>query len=344
MQTLTIVHPDDFHLHLRDGAAMASIVPDSARRFRRAIIMPNLDPPVVTAAQATAYRQRILACLPAGCRFEPLMTLYLTAQTTADEIRQAKSSGHVYAVKHYPTGVTTHAGHGVTDLERVYPVLEAMIEQRLPLLVHGEVPDSDADIFDRERIFIERVLVPLQDRFPELRIVLEHISTSEAVEFVKSAPATVAATITPHHVMLNRNAMFAGGLQPHYFCRPVLKAERHRRAVLEAATSGHPRFFLGTDSAPHARSAKETACGSAGIYSAHNAIELFAELFEAAGFLDRLEAFGSFYGADFYGLPRNDDTLTLVREQWTVPLTLPFGDDVVVPLHAGRVCQWKLMP
>jgi dihydroorotase len=248
----------------------------------------------------------------------------------------------VYAVKYYPAGVTTHAEHGVVELESVYPVLEAMIEQQLPLLVHGEITDSNVDIFDRERVFIERVLIPLQERYTDLRIVLEHITTREAVEFISSGPGNIAATITPHHAMLNRNAMFTGGLQPHHYCRPVLKAEKHRQAVLEAATSGNPRFFLGTDSAPHARSVKEAAGGCAGIYSAHNAIELYAEIFETAGFLDRLEAFSSFYGADFYGLPRNEDRLTLVKEKWTVPLTLPFGDDELVPFHAGGTCQWKL--
>jgi len=342
MQTLTLARPDDLHLHLRDGAAMKHVLQDSARQFARAIIMPNLKPPVVSITQALAYRDRILKNLPTGSDFQPLMTLYLTEKTSPAEILQAKQSGHVYAVKYYPAGATTHSESGVIKMEKVYPVLEAMEEQQVPLLLHGEITDPDIDIFDRESVFIERILDPLIQRFRKLRIVLEHITTKQAAEFVKNGPVNLAATITPQHLLLNRNALFAGGLRPHHYCMPVLKAEEHRQAVVAAATSGHPHFFLGTDSAPHAKHDKESACGCAGVYSAHNAIELYAEVFEAAGCLEKLEAFASHNGADFYGLPGNRNTITLEKKDWTVPLTLPFGDDEVVPFRAGETCRWKL--
>jgi dihydroorotase len=342
MHTLTLTRPDDFHLHLRDGAALSSVLRDSARCFARAIIMPNLDPPVAVTSDALAYRERILSALPAGSNFQPLMTLYLTERTTPEEIKRARASGLVYAVKYYPAGATTHSDSGVRNMENMYPVLEEMEAQSMPLLVHGEVTDPDVDIFDRERIFIDRVLVPLLNRFKKLRVVFEHITTQEAAKFVKSGSDNLAATITPQHLLLNRNAMFSGGLRPHHYCRPVLKAERHRRALIAVATSGHPRFFLGTDSAPHARQDKECSCGAAGIYTAHNAIELYAAVFEAAGCIERLENFASRFGAGFYGLPANSGTITLEKKEWTVPATLPFGDDVVVPLHAGETCQWKL--
>ena len=321
---------------------MSSIVMDSARQFGRAIIMPNLKPPIVTTKQALDYRKRILASLPEDCGFEPLMTLYLTDKTTTDEIIRAKKSGHIHAVKYYPAGATTHAEDGVTDIKNVYPQLETLVEQNMPLLVHGEVMDLEVDIFDRERIFIDRVLAPVLDRFHKLRVVFEHITTKEAVEFVKAGSDNLAATITPHHLLLNRNALFAGGFKPHHYCLPVPKAEEHRQAVLAAATSGHPRFFLGTDSAPHAKHDKESACGCAGIYSAHCAIELYTEIFATAGCLGRLEAFSSHYGADFYGLPRNQETIILEKRKWTVPEILSFGDDELVPFRAGKECQWKL--
>jgi dihydroorotase len=339
---LTLIRPDDWHLHLRDGAMMAAVLPDTARRFARAIVMPNLKPPVTTTEQARAYRERILAALPPGLSFTPLMTLYLTDNTPAEEIRRARNSGFVHAVKYYPAGATTHSDAGVTDIRRCDGVLAAMEEWGMPLLVHGEVTDPAVDVFDREAVFIDRVLVPLLKRFPRLRLVLEHITTREAVEFVESAPPQVAATLTVHHLLYNRNAMFTGGLRPHMYCLPVLKRERHRAALLQAATSGNPKFFLGTDSAPHPRPAKESACGCAGIYTAHAALELYAEVFEAMGALDRLQAFASFHGADFYGLPRNQDTLTLVREPWTVPAELPFGETTLVPLRAGETVAWRL--
>lgn len=340
---LTLTRPDDWHLHLRDGAALRAVLPDSARRFARAIVMPNLKPPVRTVAEAAAYRARILASLPAGMRFTPLMTLYLTDQTTPAEIEAASRSGLVQAVKYYPAGATTHSDAGVTRVERVYPAIEAMQEAGLPLLVHGEVTDAEVDVFDREAVFIDRVLVPLLARFPRLKLVLEHITTREGVEFVRSQPDHVGATITAHHLLYNRNAMFKGGIRPHYYCLPVLKREIHRQALIEAATSGNPKFFLGSDSAPHGQSAKECACGCAGIYTAHAGIELYAEAFEAAGALDRLEAFASFHGADFYGLPRNEERITLVKAPWEVPPTLDFGDgQLLVPLRAGETVAWRL--
>ena len=339
---LEITRPDDWHLHLRDGAALGSVVADTARQFARAIVMPNLKPPVTTVAQAEAYRARILAGLPADTRFQPLMTLYLTEATAPEEIARARASGIVHAVKYYPAGATTNSQAGVRDLAHVYPVLEAMERHGLPLLMHGEVTDPAVDIFDREQAFIERHLIPLRARFPQLRMVLEHITTRAAAEFIRAAPAHVGATITAHHLLLNRNAIFEGGIRPHHYCLPVLKRETHRQALLEAATGGDPHFFLGTDSAPHAQGAKEAACGCAGIYTAHAAIELYAEAFEQAGKLDRLEAFASFHGPDFYGLPRNTDTIVLERKAWTVPDTLPFGESRCVPFRAGQEVAWSL--
>jgi dihydroorotase len=338
---LTITRPDDWHVHFRDGAAMQSVVPDTARVFARAIAMPNLKPPVVTVADAAAYRERLLAAA-AGTGFEPLMTLYLTDNTTPDEIRRAKASGFVHAVKYYPAGATTNSDSGVTDLVRAYPAIAAMEEVGLPLLLHGEVVDSAVDVFDREAVFIERHLVRLLKDFPRLKIVLEHITTRQAAEFVTAAPANVAATITVHHLLYNRNAMFQGGIRPHMYCLPVLKREQHREALVAAAISGNPKFFLGTDSAPHAAGAKETACGCAGIYTAHAAIELYAEAFDSAGALDRLEAFASFYGADFYDLPRNTGTITLRRERWEAPARLALGAESLVPLRAGEAIRWRV--
>ncbi|OAJ70383.1 dihydroorotase [Methylobacillus sp. MM3] len=342
MNTLTITRPDDWHLHLRDGATMRDVLPDTARQFARAIVMPNLRPPVTTTAMAVDYRARILAALPDGLHFEPLMTLYLTDNTSAEEVAAAKASGIVHGIKLYPAGATTNSDSGVTDLAKCRTALAAMEKHGVPLLVHAEVTDADVDVFDREKVFIERHMIPLTRDFPGLKVVFEHITTRDAAEFVATAPANVGATITAHHLLMNRNAMFSGGIRPHHYCLPILKREEHRQALVAAAISGSPKFFLGTDSAPHAKSAKETACGCAGMYTAHAAIELYAEAFELAGALDRLEAFASFNGADFYGLPRNADRITLVRESWTVPESLPFGEDVLVPLHAGQAIAWKL--
>jgi dihydroorotase len=343
MQTLTITRPDDWHLHLRDGAALRAVLPDTARRFARAIVMPNLKPPVTTVAQAAAYRDRILAALPQGMRFEPLMTLYLTDNLPADEIDRARECGFVHAVKLYPAGATTNSDAGVTDLGKCAATLARMEKLGLPLLVHGEVTDPAVDIFDREAVFIEKVLAPLLKDFPALKVVLEHITTRDGAEFVRASGANVAATITAHHLLLNRNAIFAGGLRPHHYCLPVLKRETHRQALVAAAISGSPKFFLGTDSAPHAKSTKETGCGCAGCYTAHAGIELYVEAFEAAGALDKLEAFASFFGPAFYGLPRNDDKITLTREAWTVPTDQPLLDrDPLVPLRAGELVAWRL--
>ena len=344
MTRLTITRPDDWHLHLRDGDVLPNVLPDTARRFARAIIMPNLRPPVTTTALAAAYRERILQALPSDARFEPLMTLYLTDNTLAEEIARAKASGFVHGVKLYPAGATTNSDSGVTDIAKCYPTLEAMERHGLPLLVHAEVTDADVDVFDREKVFIDRHMAPLIARFPGLRVVFEHITTRDAAQFVAEAPVNVGATITVHHLLMNRNALFAGGMRPHHYCLPVLKREEHRQALLSAAVSGNPKFFLGTDSAPHAKSAKESACGCAGMYTAHAAIELYAEAFEAAGALERLEAFASFHGADFYGLPRNADSITLEKQSWTVPDALPLADDVVVPLRAGGQVHWRLLP
>ena len=340
--TLSLTRPDDWHLHLREGPTLAAVAPDTARRFGRAIVMPNLLPPVTTTAQALAYRERVLAAVPAGLSFEPLMALYLTDETTPAEILRARASGAVAAVKLYPAGATTHSDAGVTDLTRTHGALAAMAETGLPLLIHGEVTDPQVDIFDRERVFLERSLFPLIERFPGLKVVLEHVSTREGVARVRGGPERLAATITPHHLLLSRNAMFAGGLRPHHFCLPVAKREEDRLALVEAATSGHPRFFLGTDSAPHPRRRKESASAPGGIYTAHAAIELYAEVFEQAGALDRLEAFASFHGPDFYGLPRNRERVTLVREPWTVPASLAMGEEELVPFRAGERVAWKL--
>ncbi len=343
MDRITLARPDDWHLHLRDGAAMRSVLADTARRFARAIVMPNLQPPVRTTTDALQYRKRILGALPEGASFEPLMTLYLTDDTPPEEISRAKLSGMVHAVKFYPAGATTHSDAGVTRISRCFHVLERMSELGLPLLVHGEVTDPVVDVFDREQAFIEEVLGPLVARFPELKVVLEHITTREAVQFVEVTGANVAATITAHHLLMNRNALFMGGIRPHHYCLPVLKREAHREALVEAAISGNPKFFLGTDSAPHARGAKEAACGCAGMYTAHAAIELYATAFEEAGALERLEAFASWHGADFYGLPRNRDRITLLREAWRVPESVPFGEETLVPLRAGETVPWKLV-
>ncbi len=342
MQTITLIRPDDWHLHLRDDTALAAVVPHTARQFARAMVMPNLKPPVATTAQAAAYRQRILAALPEGLGFAPLMTLYLTDNTPVQEVDDARASGIVHGVKYYPAGATTNSDAGVTAIEKCFAVLARMEEAGLPLLVHGEVTDAEVDIFDRERIFIERVLAPLLRRFPALRVVLEHITTREGVQFVESMGPNVAATITAHHLLLNRNALLAGGIRPHHYCLPVLKRESHRQALLAAATSGNAKFFLGSDSAPHARHAKESGCGCAGCYTALTALELYAEVFEAAGALNRLEAFASFHGADFYRLPRNSATTTLEKRPWRVPQHLPLGDELLVPLRAGEALQWKL--
>jgi dihydroorotase len=341
MTAITITRPDDWHLHLRDGAAMRDVLPHTAARFARAIVMPNLKPPVTTTALALAYRERIRAALPAGSRFEPLMTLYLTDNTRPEEIAVAKANGAVHAVKYYPAGATTHSDAGVTAIEKCHGVLEKMAEAGMPLLVHGEVTDSAVDVYDRERVFIERTLAPLVERFPRLKVVMEHITTREAVEFVTAAPPRVAATITAHHLLLSRNAMFAGGVRPHLYCLPILKREVHREALVAAATGGNPKFFLGTDSAPHARHTKENDCGCAGVYTAHAGIELYAEVFAAAGALDRLEGFASHFGADFYGLPRNTERIVLRDAPWTVPASLPFGADTLVPLRAGAAIGWS---
>jgi len=343
MDRLKLRRPDDWHLHLRDGAALASVVADSARRFARAIVMPNLKPAVRTTAQALDYRERILGVLPDGARFDPLMTLYLTDDTPPEEIARAKLSGHVHGVKLYPAGATTHSDEGVTRLSRCFHALEKMEELGLPLLVHGESTDPAIDVFDREQAFIEETLGPLLERFPRLKVVLEHITTREAAQYVEVTGPNVAATITAHHLLMNRNALFLGGIRPHHYCLPVLKRETHREALVEAATSGNPKFFLGTDSAPHARGAKEGACGCAGIYTAHAAIELYAAAFEEAGALDKLEGFASAFGAEFYGLPLNHDTITLERAEWRVPERLAFGGEELVPLRAGETIPWKLV-
>lgn len=342
MQSLTITKPDDFHLHVRDDAAMESVINHSAARFARAIIMPNLKPPVLTTDEALSYRQRILAGIDDRHEFEPLMTLYLTDNTSAAEIEKAAASGFVKALKYYPAGATTNSDQGVTDIKKAYPALQAMSDSGLLLLVHGEVTDNHVDIFDREKVFIDKVLKKIVADFPDLKIVLEHITTRAAVEFVLQADTHVAATITPQHMLLNRNDLFRGGLRPHHYCLPILKAEDDRQAVVAAATSGNPKFFLGSDSAPHARNLKESDCGCAGMYTAHAALELYTEAFARAEQLDRLEAFSSFHGADFYGLPRNTGKVTLVREKQTIPTAYPFGDDELVPFRAGESCAWRL--
>jgi dihydroorotase len=342
VDSLTLRRPDDWHLHLRDGAALRAVLPDTAARFGRAIVMPNLKPPVATVAAALRYREQILAALPAGSRFEPLMTLYLTPSTSVDEVERAAACPEVHAIKLYPAGATTNSDAGVASLDALDPVFDAMARTRLPLLVHGESTDPHVDVFDREQAFLAGPLTRLLARHPTLRVVVEHITTADAVAFVRAAGPNVAATITAHHLLLDRNAMFQGGIRPHYYCLPVLKRARHRDALLDAATSGEPKFFLGTDSAPHARSAKETACGCAGIYTAHAGIELYAEAFEQAGKLERLEGFASVFGPRFYGLPLHEDRITLVREAWTVPATLAFGEGELVPLRAGETVAWRL--
>ena len=343
MNKLTITRPDDWHLHLRDGEALKTLVPDTAKRFARAIVMPNLRPPITSTQLAIEYRQRILDAVPDGLDFEPLMTLYLTDNTSAEEIAKAKESGFVQGVKLYPAGATTNSDSGVTNLDACTKALEAMQKFGIPLLIHAEVTDTNVDVFDRERVFIDRHLKTLLARYPSLKIVLEHITTKDAADFVAAAPTNCAATITPHHLLMNRNAMFTGGIRPHHYCLPVLKREEHRLALVKAAISGSAKFFLGTDSAPHAKSAKENACGCAGIYSAYAGIELYAEVFEAENSLDKLEAFASFYGPDFYGLPRNSTKMTLVKESWSVPESIPFLDESIVPMRAGQSISWKVL-
>jgi dihydroorotase len=339
---VTITRPDDWHLHLRDGATMASVLPHTTHQFARAIIMPNLKPPVTTVALASAYRDRILAALPAGSDFEPLMVLYLTDNTPPDEIRKAKDSGFVHAVKLYPAGATTNSDAGVTDLRNCYKTLEVLQETGMPFLVHGEVTDPAIDIFDREAVFIDRVMTPLRRDMPELKVVFEHITTKDAADYVMSSDGPTAATITAHHLLYNRNEIFKGGIRPHYYCLPVLKRETHRQALVAAAISGSDKFFLGTDSAPHAKGLKEHACGCAGCYTALHALELYAQAFDQAGALDKLEAFASFNGPAFYDLPRNQGSVTLRRENWTIPAELPMGDTTVVPLNSGETINWKM--
>ncbi len=342
MQKLTLTRPDDWHLHLRDGAALKAVLPHTVRQFARAIVMPNLKPPVRSVADAVAYRDRILAAIPSGQQFEPLMTLYLTDNTSPETIVAAKATPFIKAVKYYPAGATTNSDLGVTDIRQCDRVFEAMQEVDMPLLLHGEVTDGEIDVFDREKVFIEKHLIPLKERFPKLRVVLEHITTSDAVQFVLSAP-NVAATITPQHLLFSRNILFKGGIRPHFYCLPILKREEHRLAILQAATSGNPKFFLGTDSAPHTRDSKETSCGCAGCYSALHAMELYAEAFESVDALDKLEAFASFYGPDFYQLPRNTEQITLTKTTWRIPDELPFLDSGLVPLRSGEEITWQMV-
>ncbi len=342
MQHLTITRPDDWHLHLRDDAALKAALPYTVRQFARAIVMPNLKPPVRSVSDAAAYRDRIIAAIPEGQRFEPLMTLYLTDNTSPEEILAAKEAQFVKAVKYYPAGATTNSDSGVTDIRKCDRVFEMMQQADIPLLLHGEVTEASVDIFDRESVFIERHLIPLKQRFPDLRVVLEHITTSDAVQYVLSAN-TIAATITPQHLLFNRNILFKGGIRPHFYCLPILKREEHRRALLQAATSGNPKFFLGTDSAPHARNGKENACGCAGCFSALHALELYAEAFESADALDKLEAFASFHGPDYYQLPRNTEHITLTKTPWRVPDEVPFTETGLVPLRAGQEMTWQMM-
>jgi dihydroorotase len=342
VDTITLTKPDDWHIHLRDGAALTTTVAHAAAQFSRAIVMPNLKPPVTTVVAGQAYRERILRARPNNSQFEPLMTLYLTDNTRPDEIHNAKSCGFIHGVKLYPAGATTNSDAGVTDLARVYNVLAAMEEVDLPLLVHGEVTRADIDIFDREKVFIDEQLAPLTERFPKLRIVFEHITTKDAAQFVLYSSDRIGATITAHHLLLNRNDMLVGGIRPHYYCLPVLKREEHRRALLDAVASGNPKFFIGTDSAPHAKPTKEAACGCAGVYSAHAAIELYAEAFEQVGALGHLNAFTSLHGPRFYGLSPNQEKITLIRHNWNIPESFTFGDDVVVPLRAGGKVSWRI--
>jgi len=341
--TLNITRPDDWHLHLRDGEVLADLVPHTSRQFARAIIMPNLTPPVTTTEMATAYRQRILDAVPEGHQFEPLMSLYLTNNTPADEVIRAKDSGIVHGFKYYPAGATTNSDAGVTDIKNCYKTLEAMQKHGMILQVHGEVTDPTVDVFDREARFIEQVLEPLKNDMPELKIVFEHITTKHAAQFVNDADKFVAATMTPQHLLYNRNEIFKGGVRPHYYCLPILKREEHRLELVKAATSGSNKFFLGTDSAPHAQGRKESSCGCAGIFSAPLAIELYARAFDDNNALDKLEGFASFYGADFYGLPRNTETITLEKKEWTVPASFPLGNEKIIPMHAGETEHWKLL-
>ncbi len=341
-QQLTITKPDDWHIHLRDGAGLQAVAPDAAKQFNRAIVMPNLRPPVTNVQLALTYCERIMAALPSGTNFDPLMTLYLTDKTSAEDIEQAKASGKVYAVKLYPAGATTNSDSGVTDLANCAEALKAMQAVGMPLLTHGEVTDADVDVFDREKVFIERHMKKLINDYPDLKVVFEHITTKDAADFVSQAGPNVAATITAHHLLMNRNDIFKGGIRPHHYCLPILKRETHRQALVAAAISDSGKFFLGTDSAPHPKGAKESDCGCAGMYTAHAAIELYAEAFEAANALDKLEGFASFYGPDFYGLPRNTDTITLVKESWQVPESMPYENDVLVPLRAGGQIGWQL--
>ncbi|MES3008532.1 MAG: dihydroorotase [Pseudomonadota bacterium] len=342
MKKITLIQPDDWHVHLRDGDSLPHTVAATARQFARAIVMPNLKPPVINTASALAYRQRILAAVPERVQFDPLMTLYLTDAMTPQEISTAKSSAHVVAVKYYPAGATTNSENGVTGIEKVYPVLEAMAALGMPLLIHGEVTDASVDIFDREKVFIDTVLAPLTARYPTLKVVLEHITTSHAVDFVKSASAHIAATVTAHHLLYNRSHMLAGGIRPHLYCLPILKRNTHQQALIDAVTSGSTRFFLGTDSAPHARHLKEHPCGCAGCFTAHAALELYAEVFEEAGALDRLEGFASCHGPDFYGLPHNTRRIILERSSWSAPADYAFGNERVIPLRAGETIQWQV--
>lgn len=341
IQQITLTRPDDLHLHVREGDALKSVVPHTAKQFSRAIIMPNLAAPVTTVEQAKKYREEILKA-SSGMDFEPLMTLYLTDNMMPSTIEEAKACGFIHGLKLYPAGATTHSDKGVTDIANIYPALETMQKLGLPLLVHGEVTDPAIDIFDREQVFIETILEPLIVRFPTLKIVLEHITTKDAVDFVSSASNNIAATLTAHHLLMNRNAIFTGGIRPHHYCLPVLKRETHRQALVKAAISGNPKFFLGTDSAPHSQTAKESSCGCAGMYTAYNAMELYAETFDKANALEKLEAFASFYGADFYALPRNNDSITLDRKNWEIPKTLTLGKEKIIPLRAGELCEWKI--
>ncbi|MGK0269376.1 MAG: dihydroorotase [Cocleimonas sp.] len=346
IETITLTRPDDWHLHVREGEALKSVVPDTAKQFGRAIIMPNLATPITNAKQAQKYRDEIVAAAANSSSesdFEPLMTLYLTNNTTPEMIREAKASGIVYGLKLYPAGATTNSDKGVTDIENIYPALEAMQEEGLLLLIHGEVTDPAIDIFDREKAFIETTLLPLVAKYPDLKIVLEHITTADAVEFVSNASENIAATITAHHLLMNRNDIFVGGIRPHHYCLPILKREMHRQALVKAATSGNAKFFLGTDSAPHVQGAKESACGCAGMYTAYHAMELYTEAFDNAQGLDMLESFASFNGADFYGLPRNSQTITLIKETWEVPSSLDMANQKVIPLRAGETCAWKMI-
>ncbi|MBN4080436.1 dihydroorotase [Beggiatoa alba] len=342
MQSITLIRPDDWHLHVRDGELLKDIIPHTAKRFARAIIMPNLNPPVTTTKQAALYQQRIQAAVPENTSFTPLMTLYLTDNMPPEEIVSAKKSGLIKAVKYYPAGATTNSDAGVTDLKKTYAVLESMQKHSMPFLIHGEVTDTTIDVFDREAVFIEKILLPLSKDFPELKIVLEHITTTQAVEFIQSTTKNIAATITPQHLLFNRNAIFKGGLRPHYYCLPILKRECHRDALIKAATSGNPKFFLGTDSAPHSQNKKESACGCAGIYSAHAAIELYAEAFEQNNALHKLEAFASINGPDFYQLPINTDKITLVKKPQRIEEHYSFGNETLIPLKAGEIIQWQL--